>query len=170
MEDQPLPSPPHHALQLCLKALARSGAGGGTPKTRDGVSDGEREREGESGWAGELGLGIAAGAGASKLHLSMWGWTCRGALGLWILGAVTARFFSSCSVHGWLWFWHTVPVSASPQTCGLGMMVPCGTGVCSQGPRAGRAFSLAASPGSLSNDDGAEVRLLCGPLLSLQGS
>lgn len=30
-EDQLLFSPPRHALQLCLKALARSRAGGGTP-------------------------------------------------------------------------------------------------------------------------------------------
>ena len=71
VEDQPLHSPPHHALQLCFKALARSRAGGGTPKNRDGVSDGEQEREGESSWAGEMGLGIAARAGAPKLRLCM---------------------------------------------------------------------------------------------------
>lgn len=142
----------------------------GPPKSRDRVSDGEQEREGESSWAGEMGLGIAAGAGAPKLRLSACGWTCRGALGMWILGAVMAHFFLSCGVYGRLRFWHAVPVSASPQTHRLGMIVPCGTGVCSQGPRAWKVLLLVASPASLSSDDGAKVWLLCGPRPSLQGS
>lgn len=100
----------------------------GPPKSRDRVSDGEQEREGESSWAGEMGLGIAAGAGAPKLRLSACGWTCRGAPGMWILGAVMAHFFLSCGVYGRLWFWHAVPVSASPQTHGLGMPFPAAQG------------------------------------------
>lgn len=68
VEDQLLHSPPHHALQLCLRAWAR--AGRETPKNREGVSGGEQERQGESRRAGEMGLGIAAGAGAPKLSLS----------------------------------------------------------------------------------------------------
>jgi len=166
VEDQPLHSPPHCALQLCLKALVKSRAGDGTPKTRGEVGDGEQE--GESDGTGEMGLGITAGAGAPKLHLSTCGWTHRGAPGMWILGAVMARFFSSYGVYGRLWFWRAVPVS--PQPRGLGMTDPCGTGVCSRGQRAGRALSPVASPGSPSDDNRAEVSLLCGPLLLLRGS
>lgn len=78
-----------------------------------------------------------------------------------------ARFLSSWGVFGRLWFWHTVPVPASPQMHGLDLIILCGTRVCSQSPRAGRVLSPMASPGSISYDDGAEVWLLSDPLLSL---
>lgn len=127
------------------------------------MSNGETRREREGGQAGELGLGITSGAEAPRLHLSLCGWACHSAPGMRILEEAMACFFSSCGVYGLLWFWLTVPVSASPQMHGLGMKVPCGTGVCPQSLRAGWALSLVTFPESLSNEDGAKVRLPCSP-------
>lgn len=56
----------------CSFASKRSPAAGlgvGPPKNRGGGSDGEPEREGEIGRAGETGLGMAAGAGAASFRL-----------------------------------------------------------------------------------------------------
>lgn len=71
--------------------------------------------------------------------------------------------FWSWGVYGLLWFWHTVPVSASPQMHGLSMKVSCGTRVCSQSLRAAWALSLVAFSESPSKEDGAKVWLACSP-------
>lgn len=125
---------------------------------------GRQGREGEGSQAGEVGLEIASGTEAPRLHLSLCGWTCRSAPGMWILEAVMACFSLSCGVYGLLWFWHTGPVSASPQRHGSGMKVPCGTGVCSQSLRAVWVLSLVTFPESLSSEDVAKMWLPCSPV------
>lgn len=135
VKDQLLHSPPHHALQLCLKAWAR--AGHETPKNREGVSDVEQERQGESRRAGEMGLGNAAGAGAPKLSLSMcswlavvrrecgfweWSWLASSQAGVFLAGCgFGTRFLFQLLPRCMVWIWSfSVAHGSVPKVPGLG--------------------------------------------------
>lgn len=92
-----------------------------------------------------MGLGIAARDGAPKLYLSVCGWICHGApgCGFWVRSRLASSravvFMAGCGFGTQFLF-------QLRQIHGLGMTVPCGTGFCSRGPRAGRTLLLRSSP------------------------